>query len=62
MLVWLLIVMYYNEFELYIYTKNNKEMVVLSILRNEVEINRCVTVRQQVRWITKGWMFHLQYT
>ena len=37
-------------------------MGVLSILRNEVEINRCVTVRQHVRWITNGWMFPLRYT
>jgi hypothetical protein len=37
-------------------------MGVLSILRNEVEINRCVTVRQHVLWITKGWMFPLRYT
>ncbi len=37
-------------------------MGVLSILRNEVEINRCVTVRQHVRWITKVWMFPLRYT
>ena len=61
MLVWLLGVMYCNKANC-IYIYQNKEMGVLSILRNEVEINRCVTVRQHVLWITNGWMFPLRYT
>ncbi len=39
-----------------------KRLGVLNILRNEVEIERCVTVRQHVLWITNRWMFLLRYT
>ncbi len=39
-----------------------KGLGVLSVLRNEVEIERCVTVRQHVLWITNRWMFLLRYT
>jgi hypothetical protein len=37
-------------------------MDVLSILCYDVEINRCVTVRQHVLWVTNRWMFPLRYT